>query len=84
MSIFVTITQSKAGIIPAKFCRVPCVKRGGVRFELKGNPNWITATVLNVAGAGDVTTVRIEGHTSDWRPMLPNWGQVWQIGGGNF
>jgi expansin (peptidoglycan-binding protein) len=84
MPMFVKLAQSKAGIIPVKYRRVSCIKRGGVRFELKGNPNWVTATVLNVGGAGDVTALRIKGPNSDWRPMSRNWGQVWQVGGGNL
>ncbi|KAM5581235.1 expansin-A23 [Rosa sericea] len=80
MPMFVKLAIAKAGIIPVKFRRVPCAKTGGVRFELKGNPYWITATILNVGGAGDVTAVKIKGSNSDWLQMQRNWGQVWQIG----
>ncbi|KAL6139858.1 hypothetical protein ACLB2K_058159 [Fragaria x ananassa] len=44
MPIFATIAQTKAGIIPVQFRRISCVKQGGMRFQLKGNPNWVTAT----------------------------------------
>ncbi|KAL6136615.1 hypothetical protein ACLB2K_061910 [Fragaria x ananassa] len=78
MPMFSKIAITKAGIIPVKFRRVHCVKRGGIRFEIKGNPYWITATMLNVGGAGDVTAVRIKGSKSDWVQMSRNWGQLWQ------
>ncbi|XP_050384239.1 expansin-A23-like [Argentina anserina] len=78
MPMFKRIAIYKAGIIPVKFHRVSCFKRGGVRFELKGNPYWITATLLNVGGAGEVTGVKIKGSKSNWLQMSRNWGQVWQ------
>ncbi|PRQ22009.1 putative expansin/Lol pI [Rosa chinensis] len=78
MPMFTKIAQYKAGIVPVKFRRVPCAKTGGVKFELKGNPFWITALVYNVGGAGDVNAVRIKGSNSGWLQMSRNWGQVWQ------
>ncbi|XP_009360632.1 expansin-A23-like [Pyrus x bretschneideri] len=77
MPMFAKLAQTKAGIIPVKYRRVSCQKRGGVKFELKGNPWWLTATVFNVGGAGDVTNVRIKGSSRNWIQMSRNWGQVW-------
>ncbi|PNX80714.1 expansin-a23-like protein [Trifolium pratense] len=53
--MFTSIAYYKAGVIPVKYRRVPCSKSGGVRFELKGNPNFLLVLVYNVANAGDVT-----------------------------
>ncbi|KAL6287760.1 hypothetical protein ACE6H2_012150 [Prunus campanulata] len=80
MTMFTKLAQAKAGIIPVKYRRVPCQKRGGVKFELKGNPYWLTALVFNVGGAGDVANVKIKGSSTDWLQMSRNWGQVWQTG----
>ncbi|KAL6135531.1 hypothetical protein ACLB2K_067758 [Fragaria x ananassa] len=58
---------------------VPCAKGGGIKFEIKGNPHWITVTPINVGGAGDVTALAVKGSKSgQWVPMSRNWGQVWQ------
>lgn len=80
MPMFTKLAPMRAGIIPVKYRRVPCVKKGGVRFEIKGNPNWILVTVYNVGGAGDVSNVKIKGSNTDWIQMSRNWGQEWQTG----
>ncbi|BFG21468.1 hypothetical protein CerSpe_077420 [Prunus speciosa] len=80
MAMFTKLAQAKAGIIPIKYRRVSCYKKGGVKFELKGNPFWLAVLVYNVGGAGDVTSVRIRGFKTDWLQMSRNWGQIWQIG----
>ena len=81
MPMFVKIAQSKAGIIGVQFRRIPCVKTGGVRFQITGNPNFVMITIMNVAGAGDVIAISVKTPTSNWLPMSRNWGQVWNIGG---
>ncbi|WOL10451.1 hypothetical protein Cni_G19206 [Canna indica] len=73
-------TAPNAGSIPIKFRRVPCVKTGGIRFQVKGNPWWILVLVYNVGGSGDVAAVSIKGSNSEnWIPMEREWGQNWQI-----
>ncbi|XP_073005831.1 expansin-A2-like [Typha latifolia] len=79
MPMFVKIVKGyHAGIVPVQFRRVPCVKKDGMRFEIKGNPYWIIVLVYNVAGAGDVTAVAVKGEKTGWIAMTRNWGQNWQ------
>ncbi|KAL5072606.1 hypothetical protein RYX36_011590 [Vicia faba] len=80
MKMFTTIAIYEAGIVPVQYRRVPCVKNGGVRFELRGNPYFLMVLVHNVGNAGDVVRVAIKGSNSDWVQMTHNWGQVWHTG----
>ncbi|KAK4280004.1 hypothetical protein QN277_011690 [Acacia crassicarpa] len=81
MAMFTKIANYKAGIVPIHYRRVPCSKSGGVKFELKGNPYWITTVFFNVANAGDITDAKIRGgNGGDWIQMTRNWGQLWQTG----
>lgn len=82
MKMFISIAEYRGGIVPVKFRRVTCHKIGGVRFEIKGNPNFIMVLVYNVGGAGDVNNVAIRGHKSNWIAMQRNWGQNWNTGVG--
>ncbi|WOL10447.1 hypothetical protein Cni_G19202 [Canna indica] len=73
-------TSPIAGSIPIRFRRVTCVKTGGIRFQIKGNPWWILVLVYNVGGSGDVAAVSIKGSNSDkWIAMQRQWGQNWQV-----
>ncbi|CAO2210330.1 unnamed protein product [Urochloa humidicola] len=75
------VTDFRVGIIPVAYRRVPCAKRGGVRFEMKGNQWWFAVLVFNVAGAGEVKAVAARGSgDGQWVDMSRNWGQIWTSG----
>ncbi|KAE9615737.1 putative expansin/Lol pI [Lupinus albus] len=81
MKMFTTIAEYKAGIIPVQYRCVLCIKTGGVKFELKGNPNWLLVLVYNVGNAGDISSISIKGSTSnEWNQMKHNWGENWNTG----
>ncbi|TVU43614.1 hypothetical protein EJB05_10111, partial [Eragrostis curvula] len=72
------VTDFHVGIIPVRYRRVPCVKDGGVRFQMVGNRWWFAVLVYNVAGAGDVRAVAVKGSKDGrWTDMNRNWGQIW-------
>ncbi|KAA3464401.1 expansin-A23-like [Gossypium australe] len=79
--MFTKLAYDKAGIIPVKYRRVLCYKKGGVQFQIKGNPYLIFVLLYNVGGAGDVKDVKIKGSsTGSWLQMSRNWGVNWQTG----
>ncbi|TYH86798.1 hypothetical protein ES332_D01G070100v1 [Gossypium tomentosum] len=75
----VTITATNFCIVPVLYRRVPCKRRGGVRFTLKGQSSFNMVMITNVGGSGNVKAAWIRGsRTSTWLPMNRNWGANWQ------
>ncbi|GAB2270081.1 hypothetical protein Dimus_004994 [Dionaea muscipula] len=80
--MFLRIAEYRGGIVPVKYRRITCVKKGGVKFELYGNQYWLSVQVYNVGGAGDVSEVKIKGGSNtDWMQMSRVWGQRWHAPG---
>lgn len=63
-----------AGIVPTRFRRAHCTRRGGMRFQIKGNPYWRLVPVYDVGGNGDVTAVSIKGSGTEWDPDVQELG----------
>ncbi|PWZ20521.1 Expansin-A14 [Zea mays] len=67
-----------AGIMPVIYQRVPCVRRGGVRFMINGHNYFNLVLVTNVGGAGSIKSMAVKSSDStDWMPMVRNWGANW-------
>jgi hypothetical protein len=79
--VFAKLAEYTAGIVPVLYRRVPCVKQGGIRFTITGNPYFTQVLVWNVAGAGDVISLQVKGSRNlKWTQMQRIWGQKWETG----
>ncbi|XP_052158785.1 expansin-A17 [Oryza glaberrima] len=78
---FLKLAQRVAGIVPVQYRRVPCQRTGGVRFCLQGNHYWLLLYVMNVGGAGDVSSlsVKTSGGDGAWIQAAHNWGITYQV-----
>ncbi|WCJ34438.1 expansin A4 [Euphorbia peplus] len=77
--VFNQLADYTAGIIPVDYRRVPCQKKGGIRFTINGNPWFYQVTVWNVAAAGDVVGLVVKGNDKlKWTEMQRDWGTTWK------
>ncbi|XP_073039695.1 expansin-A12 [Primulina eburnea] len=78
-AFFQIARQGNEGVVPVLYRRVACKRSWGVRFTIKGRPNFNRIMISNVGGSGDIKNVLIRGsETATWAPMTRNWGANWQ------
>ncbi|BBN06860.1 expansin [Marchantia polymorpha subsp. ruderalis] len=79
--MFTRLAKAEGAIIPVQFRRVPCVKVGGIRFTMNGNPWFNLVLVSNVAGAGNVVNLQMKSSETNWFWMTARQisGQYWEL-----
>ncbi|KAL2633049.1 hypothetical protein R1flu_004528 [Riccia fluitans] len=77
--VFTKMAEAVGGLIPVQYRGVSCIKEGGVRFTLNGNPWFNLVLISNVAGDGNVASVQMKGSQTSWFSMTHNWGQNWHL-----
>ncbi|VVB09219.1 unnamed protein product [Arabis nemorensis] len=58
LQMFLKIAKGKAGVVPVKCRRIPCAKIGGVKFEIRDDPNEQLILAYNIGGVGDIKATR--------------------------
>ncbi|KAG9135974.1 hypothetical protein Leryth_023740 [Lithospermum erythrorhizon] len=66
-------------VVRLPFSRVPCFRKGGLRFQFQGNGYWLLVYVMNVGGGGDIATMWVKGTKTGWINMSHNWGASYQL-----
>ncbi|KAL3650343.1 hypothetical protein CASFOL_006746 [Castilleja foliolosa] len=82
VNMFKTIAVYEAGIVPVLYKRVPCKRKGGIKFTFTEAPYLKLVLITNVGGAGDVQAVWVKYSSNDesyWTKLKKNWGQNWQL-----
>lgn len=79
MPAFLSLARQEGGVAPVYYRRVQCLKKGGIRFTMGGNPWFLMVLVHNVGGAGDVVAVKVKCPSSGWYDMYRNWGALWTV-----
>lgn len=69
MPMLTKLARYEAGIIPIKYRRTLCSKKGWVQFQVEGNPNMTLVLIYNVGGVGDINDVKIKGSSTEWIQM---------------
>uniref|UniRef100_A0A0E0I3Q3 Expansin n=2 Tax=Oryza TaxID=4527 RepID=A0A0E0I3Q3_ORYNI len=79
MPAFLSIAEEKLGVVPVSYRKVACVRQGGIKYTITGNPSYNMVMVKNVGGAGDVVKLTVKGTKRvKWTPLQRSWGQLWK------
>jgi hypothetical protein len=76
---FLALAKYQGGVAPVLYRRTPCLRQGGIRFTMGGNPWFFMILIHNVPGAGNVIAVQIKSPTTAWASMFRNWGALWTV-----